>query len=256
MSACSGRNYNFRCINVFFWRVLLESARTATKRRTNPSANSGKAATHVQIHMGMDILQQNCPSRHKGALGGFRGSTIQKFGEAVRLAPTLVHVCGFIWEWTLGNYKSPLNAPGGIWGGGGGVGYCVTNSKVLGSCQTAAPIGTKFGTRRRIRPGMDICYIQFAPKYPWGISGGGGVGGQKFKCLGSCQTAGPIGTKFSTNLRIRLAGNRHRLNTIRPSIPHGVLGGHKFKKSWEAVKPLDRLAPSLVHVCGFFWEWT
>ena len=27
---------------------------------------------------------------------------------------------------------------------------------VLGSCQTAAPIGTKFGTRRRIRLGMDI----------------------------------------------------------------------------------------------------
>ena len=24
-------------------------------------------------------------------------------------------------------------------------------------------------------------------------------------------------------------GNGHRLNTIRPSIPQGVLGGHKFK---------------------------
>ena len=32
--------------------------------------------------------------------GGFRGSTIQKYREAVRLAPTWVHVCGFIWEWT------------------------------------------------------------------------------------------------------------------------------------------------------------
>ena len=34
-----------------------------------------------------------------GHLRGFRGSTIQQSGEAVRLAPTLVHVCGFIWEW-------------------------------------------------------------------------------------------------------------------------------------------------------------
>ena len=41
-------------------------------------------------------------------------------------------------------------------GGGGGVGVGVTNSKVWGSCQTPAPIGTKFGTRRRIRLGMDI----------------------------------------------------------------------------------------------------
>ena len=44
-------------------------------------------------------------------LGGFRGSTIQKYWEAVRLAPTLVHVCGFIWD--------TLNTPGGISGGGG-----------------------------------------------------------------------------------------------------------------------------------------
>ncbi len=35
-----------------------------------------------------------------GHLGGLRGSTIQKYWEAVRLASTLVHVCGFIWEWT------------------------------------------------------------------------------------------------------------------------------------------------------------
>ena len=108
----------------------------------------------MQIHLGMDIHQTNCPKRHKGALGGFRGSNIQKSREAVkrldRLAPTLVHVGGFIWEY---KYKSPLNTPGGMVGGGG-VG--VTNSKVLGSCQTAGPIGTKFGTRLWIHLGMDI----------------------------------------------------------------------------------------------------
>ena len=32
----------------------------------------------------------------------------------------------------------------------------VTNSKVWGSCQTNGLIGTKFGTRLRIRLGMDI----------------------------------------------------------------------------------------------------
>ena len=39
--------------------------------------------------------------------------------------------------------------PQGVLGG-------VTNSKVLGSCQTTGLIGTKFGTRLRIRLGMDI----------------------------------------------------------------------------------------------------
>ena len=58
-----------------------------------------KFGTHMQIHLGMDIRQINCPKRHKGAFGGwFTGSNIQKSGEAVkrldRLAPTLVHVCG------------------------------------------------------------------------------------------------------------------------------------------------------------------
>ena len=30
-----------------------------------------KFGTHVQIHLGMDIRQTNCPKRHKEALGGF-----------------------------------------------------------------------------------------------------------------------------------------------------------------------------------------
>ena len=50
-------------------------------------------------------------------------------------------------------------------------------------------------------------------------------------------------------------GNRHRLNTIRPSIPQEGLGG-QIQKFGEAVKQLDRLAPNLVHVCGFVLEWT
>ena len=77
----------------------------------------------------MDVRQTNCHSRHKGGghLGGFRGSTFQKFGKAVRLAPTLVHVCGFIWEWTYAKSKSPLNTPGGMGGGGCHTFKCLEN---------------------------------------------------------------------------------------------------------------------------------
>ena len=35
------------------------------------------------------------------------------------MAPTLIHVCGFIWEWTHAKSKSPLNTTGctsGVWG--------------------------------------------------------------------------------------------------------------------------------------------
>ena len=75
-------------------------ARTAAKSRTNLITNSGKDyqtawpidtnfGTRVQIHMGMDIRQTNCHSRHKGHLGGFRGSTIQKSGE----------IRSLIWSW-------------------------------------------------------------------------------------------------------------------------------------------------------------
>ena len=41
-----------------------------------------KFATHLQIHLGMDILQTNCPSRHKGGTwGGFRGQTLKSLGK-------------------------------------------------------------------------------------------------------------------------------------------------------------------------------
>ena len=72
---------------------------------------------------------------------------------------------------------------------------------------------------------------------------------------------GPIGTKFGTRLQIRVtadsSGNGHRPNSSLNTLGafHGLGGGHKFK-SGKAAKRLDRLAPNLVHVCGFIWEWT
>ena len=57
------------------------------------------------------------------------------------------------------------------------------------------------------------------------------------------------------------SGNGHMLNPSRPSIPQGTFRGgggrgSQIQKIWEAVKRLNRLAPNLVHVGGFVWEWT
>ena len=56
------------------------------------------------------------------------------------------------------------------------------------------------------------------------------------------------------------SGNGHRLKTISPSIFQGafwgVLRGHKMQKSGKSTKQLDRLAPNLVNICRFIWEWT
>ena len=133
MSACSGRNYNFRCIKLmlFFGVFLRESGRTAAKSRTSLSTNSGKATKRLGrlvpnlSHMCKFIWKWICrytpnklPLETQGRhLGGFKRSTIQKYGEAVRLAQTLVHVCGFIWKWT--NTSRPSIPQGAFRGGGG-----------------------------------------------------------------------------------------------------------------------------------------
>ena len=62
----------------------------------------------------------------------------------------------------------------GTFGGGGFKG--VKHSKVRESSQTAGPIGTNCGSRRRIHLGMGI-YIQVDPQYRRGHGGGGGVRG-------------------------------------------------------------------------------
>ena len=49
------------------------------------------------------------------------------------------------------NPSRPSLPQGALGGGGRG-----SHIQVLGSCQTAAPIDTKFGTRRWIRLGTDI----------------------------------------------------------------------------------------------------
>ena len=201
----------------------------------------------------MDIRQTNCPSRQKGALGrGVRGSTLQKYGEAVRLAPTLVHVCGFICEYKA-KYKSPLNTPGCISGGGVGchtfkslgklsngwtdwhpIWYTSADPSGNGYSPNKLPLVTQGGTwgggglgvkHSKVFPGkLSACWTDWhqlwftsadsswnghrlnpsRPSIPQGALGGGGLGGHTFKSLENCQTAAPTGTKFGTNLQIRL----------------------------------------------------
>ena len=55
------------------------------------------------------------------------------------------------------------------------------------------------------------------------------------------------------------SGNGYMPNQLNLKTQGGISGGFRgsqIPKYWEAVKRLDRLAPNLVHVCGFVWEWT
>ena len=83
MSACWGRNYNFRCINVVFWRVFARDSAPVVNNRTNLAQlqeiyqTAGpidtKFGTHVQIHLGMDICQTNWTQMaFLGVLGGHK----------------------------------------------------------------------------------------------------------------------------------------------------------------------------------------
>ena len=66
-------------------------------------------------------------------------------GETVklldRLAPNLVHVCGFVWEWA--KYKSPINTTGGISGGGLG-GHKFKSGKAAERMDRLAPNSVHF----------------------------------------------------------------------------------------------------------------
>ena len=65
---------------LFFGKFVRELARTAAKTRTNVSAHSGKATKRLD-----------------------------------RLAPNLVHMCRFIWEWIYAKTNCPSKHKGGIW---------------------------------------------------------------------------------------------------------------------------------------------
>ena len=166
-----------------------------------------------------------------------------------RLTPNVAHMCRFIWEWIYANQLN-LKTQGGISGGGGGLGG--HKSKSLGRLsndwtdwhQTGHTSADSSGNGHRlntIRPST--------------LGGGGGVRGHKFKSQGKMSNGWSDGIKFGTHVQIHLGIDIRQTNC--PETHKGHLGfrGSNIQKSGEAVKRLDRLAPTLVHVCGFIWEW-
>ena len=154
-----------------------------------------------------------------------RPSTIQKYWEPVRLAPTLVDVCGFIWEWTYAKYMSPLNTPGGIWGGVR-VSQIQKSGKALKRLDRLAP-----NLAHICRSILEWIYAKkIAPRDTRGGTCGGGLGGQQFKSIGKLSDWHQLWFTSADS-----SGNGHRLNTNRPSISKGAfrggggLGCHKFK---------------------------
>ena len=87
----------------------------------------------------------------------------------------------------------------------------------------------------------------------------GGLGGQKCKSLENLPNGWTdwhqMWYTFADSSR-----NGHRLKQFAPRYTRGHLGGRGFRgqkfKSGKSTKRLDRLAPNLVHVCRFIWEWT
>ena len=69
-----------------------------------------------------------------------------------------------------------------------------------------------------------------------GISGGGGFMGSQIQMFWETVNWNQIWYKSADS-----SGNGHVLNTIRPSIPQGVLWGHKFKclGSCQTARPID-----------------
>ena len=86
----------------------------------------------------------------------------------------------------------------------------------------------------------------------------GGFRGQTFKSLGKLSNGWTDWHQLWFT-SADSSGNGHRLNPSRPSIPQGHFGGFsgsQIQMFGEAVKRLDLLAPYLVQIYGFVWEWT
>ena len=161
------------------------------------------------------------------------------FGEAVKrldqLAPNLVQICGFVWEWTWAKYNSPPppippppNTTGVIRGGGGSV----THSKVLGSCQTTGLIGATWYTSAD-SSGNGHRLNTIRPSISHGAFGGGELGFHQFKSMLKLSNGWTDWHQLWFT-SADSSGNGHRLKTSRPTIPQeewggGGLEGHKFK---------------------------
>ena len=155
----------------------------------------------------MDIRQTNCPSRHKGGghLGGFRGQTFKSLGKLSN-GWTDWHQLWFRSADSSGNghrlNPSRPSIPQGAFRGGGAVGGHKFKSleKLSNGCTDwhyiwymsadSSGNGHRLNTIR-----LSIAQGAFG-------GGGGGFRGSQTEAWESCQTDGPIGTKFGTRLFI------------------------------------------------------
>ena len=132
------------------------------------SACSGRNYNFLYINVVLGVFLRE--SAHTVAKS--RTNLITHSGKATkrlsRLAPNLAHMCKFIWEWIYAKQIAPRDTRGHMGGFRG------QQFKIWGSCQTAGPIGTKFGTRLRIRLGMDIRQTNCPSKHKGALGGGGG----------------------------------------------------------------------------------
>ena len=130
-------------------------------------------------------------------------------------------MCIFIWEWIY-DKKLPFETQGGHLGGGGLGGQTLKSLEKLSNGWTdwhqlvwfmsadSSGDGYMLNTRR--------------PTIPQGAFGGGGLGGHKFKCMGKLSN-GSTDWHQIWYMSADSSGNGHRLKTIRPTIPHGGIGG-------------------------------
>ena len=154
------------------------------------------------------------PLEKQGGAWGFRGSNIQKSWEVVkrlyRLAPTLVHVCGLVWEWTYAKYNSPLHTPEGISGGLGSHTF-----KSLGKLSNGWTEWNQTWYTSADSSGTGYRLNTIRPSIPRGHFRGVILRGHTFKTLGKLSNGW---TDWHQNWYTSAdsSGNGHRLNTIRP----------------------------------------
>ena len=195
--------------------------------------------------------------------GGGKVVTNSKVWGSCQTAGPIATKCGTHLQIHLGMdntpNKLPLETQGGTWGGLG-----VKHSKVW---EARVPQIQKYEepVKRLDRLALNVAQIcrsiwewihakQIAPRY----TRGGGVSGQTFRSLGKLSNGWTDWHQLWFT-SADSSGNGHRLYQSRPSIPQGAFGrgrGSQIRKSGEAVKWLERLAPNSVHVCRFVWEWT
>ena len=249
---------------LFFGVFLRESASTAAKSRTNLSTNSGKATKQLGrlapnlAHMCKFIWEwiyakQIALRDTRGALGVLGGQTFKSL-EKLSNGWTDWHQLWFTSADSSGNghrlNTSRPSIPQGLWGGVGGHKF-----KSLGKLSNGCADWHRISYTSADSSGNGHRLNTIRPSIPQGVIGGGG---HKFKSLGK-QSNNWTDWHQIWYTSADSSGSGHRLNTIRPTIPQGHFGflrGSQIKMFGKAVKRLDRLAPNLVQICGFVWEWT